>query len=106
MNNDLITILSLIIGTLGIAVTWWTFSKAGKELREGSARLRHLTEIVLRAMEDNKQVRLNTSESGEIVGRILDKGMATLSASASLSAKGEVIQRNHVESAVTGNNQE
>jgi hypothetical protein len=60
---------------LGGLITWYFsrlyYRKAGDELRDQSARLEHLSNIMLNAMEDAQLVKLNRGQSGEIKGRVV-----------------------------------
>jgi hypothetical protein len=86
------TVLALIVGAV---ITWLVarhyYIQAGKELAEETSELRHLTTLVLRGMENADLAELNRDLSGKITGLIL-KSTATLSATASLSGKAEVIR--------------
>jgi hypothetical protein len=63
----------IVLGTLS---TWYVsrfyYKKSGDDLIKEAARLRHLSNIMLNAMEDAKLVRLNRDQSGEPVGRIVE----------------------------------
>lgn len=69
-------LLNLTLMLAGIAlgglITWFYYKKSGDELAREAARLRHLSNIMLNAMEDAGLVKLNRGPSGEIVGRVVE----------------------------------
>ena len=60
---------------LGCLVTWYVsrfyYKKAGQDLVNEAARLRHLSTVMLNVMEDAGFVKLNRGQSGDIVGRVV-----------------------------------
>ena len=65
--------MSAIIGFLGgCLVTWLVahhyYRRGGDELRQEAERLRHLSTLILRALEDSGLAKLAKDESGEITG--------------------------------------
>jgi hypothetical protein len=70
--------LTLFIGgiVLGSLSNWYFsrlyYKKSGDQLIEEAARLRHLSTLMLNAMEDAGLVKLNRGQSGEIRGRVVE----------------------------------
>jgi hypothetical protein len=66
--------VTLMLGgiVLGGLITWFYYKKSGDELAREAARLRHLSTVMLNAMEDAGLVRLNRGPSGEIGGRVVE----------------------------------
>ena len=68
--NILTNFIAVLLGGL---VTWYFsrsyYRKAGADLVNEAAKLRHLSSIMLHAMEDAGLVKLIRDEMGEIVGR-------------------------------------
>jgi len=98
---DLSDLVSMLIGALigalvGGAITWFVsryhYVRAAKELSQEAAKLRRLSTMVLRSLENAGLAELNRDASGEIIGLVLRSG-AQLTATASLSAKAEVVRR-------------
>jgi len=60
----------------GGLITWYFsrlyYKKSGDEMATEAARLRHLSTLMLNAMEDAGIVKLNRAQSGEIVGRVVE----------------------------------
>lgn len=73
--NLLMNFGALLLGGL---ISWYFsrlyYKKSGDELRDEAARLRHLSHIMLNAMEDAGLVKLNRDQSGEIKGRVVELG--------------------------------
>jgi hypothetical protein len=71
--NLLMNFGALLLGGL---ISWYFsrlyYKKSGDELRDEAARLRHLSTLMLNAMEDAKLVKLNRDQSGEPLGRIVE----------------------------------
>jgi hypothetical protein len=71
--NLLMNVGALLLGGL---ITWYFsrlyYKKSGDELRDQAARLQHLSNIMLNAMEDAGLVKLNRGQSGEIKGRVVE----------------------------------
>ena len=71
--NLLMTVGAVLFGAV---ITWYVsrfyYKKSGDQLVKEAARLRHLSTIMLNAMEDAKLVRLNRDQSGEPVGQIVE----------------------------------
>lgn len=71
------TLVSMTLGILlGGLITWitsWHFYRRGsKTLEAEAARLRKLTTMVLRALEEKGLARLNRDAQGEIIGLVFD----------------------------------
>jgi hypothetical protein len=73
-------ILTLSTTLIALLVGWYLsrryYKKTGADLVEEAAKLRHLSTIMLNAMEDEGPVKLNRNEAGEPVGRVV--GMSAL----------------------------
>lgn len=74
MNFDVpISVIAVLVGAF---ITWYFsrryYKKAGADLVKEAAELRHLSTIMLNAMEDAGLVKLNRNEAGEPVGRIVE----------------------------------
>ncbi len=71
--NVLISVVAVLVGAV---ITWYLsrryYKKAGADLVKEAAELRHLSTIMLNAMEDGGLVKLNRSETGQIVGRRIE----------------------------------
>lgn len=73
----ILTLLTTLIGVLVGALTTWYFSlryykKAGADLGNEAAKLRHLSSVMLNAMEDAGLVELNRNGKGEPIGRYIE----------------------------------
>jgi hypothetical protein len=86
--NLTLTLGAIILGGL---ITRFYYKKAGDELAKEAARLRHLSSVMLNAMEDSGLVKLNRAESGEIVGRVIPLS-ATFEGGTKMSGELEVKQ--------------
>jgi len=64
--------LSVLIGAL---VTWLVariyYVKASKELRKEAEKLRHLNELILRALEEADGVKITRNKAGEPIGLVI-----------------------------------
>jgi hypothetical protein len=73
LQNVLMNTGAVLLGGL---ITWYFsrlyYRKAGNELRDEAARLRHLSNIMLNAMEDAGLVKLNRDQLREIKGRVVE----------------------------------
>ena len=58
----------LIGGSISWLATWFYYRRAGTELRQEAAALRHLNNLILRALEAAGLAKLARDESGEIKG--------------------------------------
>lgn len=71
--NLLFNLGALLFGGL---ITWYFsrlyYKKSGDEMATEAARLRHLSTVMLNAMEDAGIVKLNRAQSGEIIGRVVE----------------------------------
>lgn len=68
LQNLMFMLGGILFGGL---ITWFYYKRSGDELAKEAARLRHLSTIMLNAMEDAGLVKLNRAESGEIKGRVV-----------------------------------
>jgi hypothetical protein len=71
------TLVSTTLGILlGGLITWIAsrhyYLRSSKELEAEAARVRKLTTLVLRALEEKGLARLNRDAQGEIIGLVLD----------------------------------
>lgn len=73
MMNLLISVIAVLVGA---AITWYFsrryYKKAGADLVKEASELRHLSTIMLNAMEDAELVKLNRDEAGGILGRVVE----------------------------------
>jgi hypothetical protein len=67
--NVLISVMAVLVGAV---ITWYFsrryYNKAGADLVKEAAELRHLSAIMLNAMEDAGLVKLNRNKTGGILG--------------------------------------
>ena len=73
MSTLALTMLGILLGGL---ITWIAsrhyYLRSSKELEAEAARVRKLTTLVLRALEEKGLARLNRDAQGEITGLVLD----------------------------------
>ena len=90
-------VLGIVAGGLITAgVGWYFYKRAGDELRreslqlrEETGRIRHLTNLVLRALEDAGIAQLNRDPEGNPIGLVL-LGEAQLTGTGWVDGDGEV----------------
>lgn len=68
LHNLMFTFAGALLGGL---ITWFYYKRSGDELAKEAARLRHLSTVMLNAMEDAGLVKLNRDQSSEIKGRVI-----------------------------------
>jgi hypothetical protein len=68
LQNLMFSFAGVLLGGL---ITWFYYKRSGDELAKEAARLRHLSTVMLNAMEDAGLVKLNRDQSGEIKGRVI-----------------------------------
>lgn len=63
LQNLTFTFAGVLLGGL---ITWVYYKRPDDELAKEAARLRHLSTVMLNALEDAGLVKLNRDQSGEI----------------------------------------
>jgi hypothetical protein len=73
LSNLMFSLAGVLFGGL---ITWYVsrfyYKKSAAELMDEAVRLRHLSIMMLNAMEDAGLVKLNRGQSGEPLGRIVE----------------------------------
>jgi hypothetical protein len=73
MENYLLTILSILMGMLIAAVTARKYyQKTSEDLKKEAKQLRHLNELMLRAMENSELAKFSKDKNGNIKGLLIN----------------------------------
>ena len=65
-------LIGSILGLGSIAYAWYTNRRASLQLQAEAAKLRGLSEILLRGMEHAGWIKLNRDASGNIIGLLVE----------------------------------
>jgi len=97
MSNFKSTLIGVLVGgVITWLLAWYYYRRASEELKEESAELRRLNNLMLRGMENAGWVKLNKDESGNVAGFIIE-GQLIFSESDTMSAD-STVTRNSEES--------